>query len=300
MRRARIEPLNEVGQLVCALSEEGRVVSVFENAVNIRISNGLLVSLVASSKQMTPMGVNCPDVFNRLMNRQLMLKVGDIVRIEHGRLTIGRLQIDLQSARRFDGAVERGLTGRMDPVKIKAFREILCAVGRKGGMLGLIDAQQIDNPFVQKGIHVRDSILKARRSELSGLMTGFVGLGAGFTPSGDDLICGFLLGEKMDAISATRGRPEQGEKKHQSFDAQEKLTIWRATAGTNDGGRTLIWMALQERFPGFLLEAVTKLIEIETAADVFKVVKAAVNRGHTSGTDALVGYLLYWQISNLN
>ena len=298
--RARNDQLNEVGQLVCELSEEGRVVSIFENAVNIRISNGLLVSLVASSEQMTPMSVKCPDVFNRLMTRQLMLKVGDTVRIRHGRLTTGRLQIDLHATHRFDGTVDHRLTGRMDPDKIKAFRTAICALGRKRGMLGLIDEQQIDNPFVQKGIHVRDSILKARRSRLSELMTGFVGLGTGFTPSGDDLICGFLLGERVDAISATRGQPEKGKKKHRPFDAQEKLTIWRAAAGTNDGGRTLIWMALQDRFPGFLLGAVTELVKTEVTADIFRVVKAAVNRGHTSGTDALVGFLLYLHRTNLN
>lgn len=291
---------DEVGQLVCDLMAEGRIVSIFDKTVNILIPQGLLVSLVERHDQMTPMSVRCPAVFDSLRSRRLKLRKGDAVCIRSDRLTTGGLRIDLMTARRFQGIVNGNLTCRFDSTKISAFDRVLSTVGRREGLLGLIDGKLSNNPFTQKGLAMRNRILGSPRSRMAENLAEFAGLGVGFTPSGDDLICGFLLGQKVCAMSVWKPKSHRRESQPPSLDEAEKEIIWRAAARTNDGGRTLIWMALQDRFPGFLLDAAAGLAKAEKTAAISLIVGAAVSRGHTSGTDALVGLLLYLQRFNQN
>jgi len=285
----------EVGQLVCEFSTEGRIVSVYDKAANILVPPGLLVSLVQHPGQMTPMSVKCPALFERLRSRQVKLKVGDTARISRGRLTVGNQQIDLKAARCFQGIPEHSRVGRFKSETIAVIRRVLCMVGRRGGLLGLIDESEADNPFVRQGLMLRDGLIGSRQSRMIECLAKFVGLGVGFTPSGDDLICGFLLGKKVVALSDWNGNPDRQEMKYGPLNAKEKRRIWKEAARTNAGGRTLIWMALQGRFPGFLLDAVAGLSRSKGSAGIFRAVNTAVSRGHTSGTDALVGLLLYLQ-----
>ena len=287
---------NEVGQLVCELTAEGRIVSIFDKAVNILIPQELLVSLVRHTKQMTPMSVKCPAFFEDLRSRQLRLRLGEMARIGKERLTIGNRQIDLKTARSFQGFPACNRLGWFEPDKMSACRRVLCLVGRKGGLLGLLDEKEAENPFVQKGLGLRDGLIRSRRSRMVACLTKFVGLGVGFTPAGDDLICGFLLGQKVLGLSNANLNPDRRELKPEPLSEEEKRSIWTKTAQTNAGGRTLIWMALQGRFPGFLLDAVAGLSKAQGTPDIFRVLNTAVSRGHTSGTDALVGFLLYLQM----
>jgi hypothetical protein len=291
---------DEVGRLVCDLIAEGRIVSIFDKTVNILIPQRLLVSLVERHSQMTAMSVRCPAVFDGLRSRRLKLRVGDTACIKPGRLTIGGLRIDLTTARRFQGMVNRDLTCRFDSVRISAFDRVLSTVGRRDGLLGLIDGKLSNNPFAQKGLAMCNRMVGSPRSRMAENLAEFVGLGVGFTPSGDDLICGFLLGQKVCTMSAWERKSHRRESLLPPLDEAEKDIIWRSANRTNDGGRTLIWMALQNRFPGFLLDAASGLAKAEETAAIARVVGAAVSRGHTSGTDALVGLLLYLQRFNQN
>ncbi len=288
---------DEVGQLVCELKEEGCVVSIYDKAVNILLYKGVLVSLVVGPEQMTPMSVRCPDLFKHINSGQVKLLVGDLSRIDPDRMVIAGLKIDLERVNRFQGIADPDRMGGLDPTKISTFGKTLCLLGRKGGLLGLIDATLADNPFVTQGLLLRDGLLSSQPSRRVDSLTKFVGLGTGFTPSGDDLICGFLLGEKMVAFShGSDGRPVR-EPQPSILTEEEKIGIWEAAANTNEGGRTLIWMALKGGFPAFLLDTVKGVAKAKGPADMFRVVNAAVNHGHTSGTDALVGLLLYFRMS---
>lgn len=295
--RIRNLSADEVGQLVCELNEEGCVVSIYGKAVNILLSRRLLVSIVAGTEQMTPMSVRCPDLFKHINSGQVKLLVGDPARIEPDRMAIAGLKIDLEGVSRFQGNVDPDWMGELDPTKISAFGQTLCMLGRTGGLLGLIDATLADNPFVRQGLLLRDGLLSSQPSRRIESLARFIGLGTGFTPSGDDLICGFLLGEKMVAFSHGPDSLPGRQPQPPILTEEEKSRLWEAATHTNEGGRTLIWMALTGGFPAFLLDTVKGVATAKGPADMFRVVNAAVNHGHTSGTDALAGLLLYFRMS---
>lgn len=282
--------------MVCDLMAEGRIVSIFDKAVNILMPQGLLVSLVERRNQMTAMSVRCPAVFESLSSRRLRLRVGDTAYVKPDRLTIEGLRIDLVTARRFQGMVDPDMAFRFDSAKISVFDRVLSTLGRRDGLLELIGGRLSGNSFAQKGLAIRNRILGLPRSLMAETLAEFVGLGVGFTPSGDDLICGFLLGQKICSMSACRLKPHHRESLFSMLDEAEREIIWGSADRTSDGGRTLIWMALHDRFPRFLLDAAAGLARAKGTAAMARVVGAAVSRGHTSGTDALVGLLLYLQM----
>ncbi len=181
--------------------------------------------------------------------------------------------------------------------KVKNFHHALTMVGRPGGLLGLIDPKPDGNPFTRKGLSLRQRIFSDPGPGMAGHLAKFVGLGVGLTPSGDDLLCGFLLGEKLSAGPVRYKAHHRNLSKPVTLDEAAKAIIWKAAGQTTDAGRTLIWLALRGRFSGFLLDAAAGLADARTPADIFKTVTAAVGCGKTSGTDTLVGLLLYLQLS---
>jgi len=62
--------------------------------------------------------------------------------------------------------------------------------------------------------------------------------------------------------------------------------------GTTPGGRTLLWLALQRRFPAYLLSLAVAARDPESA-DFDRALAAAFSHGATSGQDAVSGFLRY-------
>ncbi len=287
----------ETGDLICNdrvsnIGETGTIVSVFDKAINIRISNGLLVSLIKSPQAMTPLSICCSKGFSRFKDNAFQIKVGQTVNFGPRGLTINRVFIDITRAKRFSGLPDPLLELFATPPKVERFEKILNFAGQKGGLLGIFNPEQTDLMFVQKGALIAEKNLFQSASQRIECLSEFAGLGPGFTPSGDDLICGYLLGEKIVKVPLLY--------RFNGLDEKQKDSIWTAAAHTNDGGRTLIWMALQGRFPRFLLETAGQLACAESAKDILAIVAAASKHGHTSGTDTMVGLLLYLKIALVN
>jgi hypothetical protein len=112
-------------------------------------------------------------------------------------------------------------------------------------------------------------------------LSQLIGLGPGFTPSGDDFIAGALAGERMSQIFGQPGF------------AIDKGELRTSLCKTNDAGKTLLWQALQGHFPCYLTEAVKGLSRAGGPHDLARVVSRATVHGETSGTDALAGLLWY-------
>ncbi len=294
-REQKVVPC-EVGQLICGLNQAGCVVSIFDKAVNIRISDGLLVSLVLNPGQMTPLSIRCSELFDLLRHNKAKLRVGDSVGIKPGRMLVDNCTIDWTAADRFEGLAEVHMARGLTPSRMEDIRQILRMKGRSGGMLGLIDHALIDNPFARNGALLCEKLLTPQVDQKVKYLSKFIGLGVGFTPSGDDLICGWLLADKLCALSRQTLTRQTDPLEPQRFTADHKMTLLKEASRTNDAGRTLIWMALHGRFPAFLLDAVNGLSKAENKAEMFKVISIAVGHGHSSGTDALVGLLLYYQM----
>jgi hypothetical protein len=126
-----------------------------------------------------------------------------------------------------------------------------------------------------------------------------VGLGIGFTPSGDDFISGALLTDIFLRTAVAGGTSSEG---HASVPNGATETagatgteaphlntgaIRRSLRKTTSGGATLLRLALAGKPPGYQLQILAALIQ----GDVNRIIAIAHSHGHSSGLDALTGII---------
>jgi hypothetical protein len=184
----------------------------------------------------------------------------------------------------WQGTITRADVKGLRASKIGLLRQALLLQGKGGGLLGLLRTGETGNPFVSKARQLLGRGRKAS-SKTTGadVLCGLVGLGPGSTPSGDDFIAGVLMGEEAKAV-AEKGEPVITW-------PEERELLMAALDRTNDAGKTLLWQALQGRFPNTLIEMLRAVSEAKGKQEVDAAIERAVSRGATSGTDALVGFL---------
>ena len=279
--RMDINPPEETGALVFSFDETGTIVSVSDKAVNVRVSDRRLVSIVRNAAAMTPMSVHCPVLLDC---GKFQHKTGQRVTLADGILEADGWRLDMNIAKRFEGhpAVVKPI--EMETRMLDLFDKILHLSGQKDGLLGVTREGEPRNSFVGKGREIVKKIMSNGRAQVARHLAEFAGLGPGFTPAGDDLIGGFLMGE-------TLARPEE----RLFSEASAFAHLAKATEGTCDAGRTLIWMALNRRFPRFLCRAAAELSRAESTKEMLALVTHATRYGHSSGTDALTGLLVYYK-----
>jgi hypothetical protein len=175
-----------------------------------------------------------------------------------------------------------------------------------GGFLPLIlpGAETIEtasDPFLRRGA----AVLRAAGETAGPLLdlSPLIGLGIGFTPSGDDFISGALLTDiflgaavagrnssdgRTSVPGSTNGRTSvpdsttRAAAPHMDTDA-----IRRSLRSTTSGGATLLRLALAGTPPAYQLEILAALMR----EDVKRVIAIAHSHGHTSGLDALTGVI---------
>jgi hypothetical protein len=191
--------------------------------------------------------------------------------------------------------------GKLTRTDVKGFcastvslvKETLLVKGRAGGFLGLLCKDGTRNPFVDKAIRVMSGFQSASSRTARFLaLSGLAGLGPGSTPSGDDFVTGVLLGdEALRLLSSTGAETVAGSPEPMIPWPKKREDLWIALDRTNDAGKTLLWQALQGRFPKYLIEALQAVSHAKGKQEIADAVEKAVGRGATSGTDALTGFL---------
>jgi hypothetical protein len=279
-----------VGAGVPRLSGRGEVVSVFPSAVNTRHSQGLLVSLIEETRAMTTLSVCLPALFRKQEKR---LVPGAQVRFDGHQLVTEDFVVDLLGRPTWQGELTwKDVTG-WSAWTVPLLREALLLKGRDGGLLGLLRGGETNNPFVAMAMKVLSGVQRApSRAVRSKALSGLVGLGPGSTPSGDDFIAGVLLGEEALRVLRSKEAKAVADRQETMIPwAMEKEGLWVAIDRTSDAGKTLLWQALQGRFPNYLIETVRSVSDARGAQEIEDAVERAVGRGATSGTDALTGFL---------
>jgi hypothetical protein len=275
----------EIGAFVHDSMREGEIVSVHSRALNIRCQDGFLASVVKDTRQMTSLSLTVPQLFENSEACHRCIRCGEAVRVEEDSVIINGLCIDLSDAEPWGGMISfEGLEG-FTLHKLPLVKQALLSEGRKEGLLGIIGSSDRSDPFLRKSLSVLNRIkftgIEQRR--VRGL-SPLIGLGKGFTPSGDDFIAGVLLGEEI-----VGGLPSLGEETYEI----DKEEMRGALSKTNDAGRTLLYLALRGHFPCYLIEAVKGASRAQSFEQIRKAVSAAVTQGETSGTDALAGLVWY-------
>ncbi len=256
----------------------GTIVSVYARAVNIRRPDGLLMSLVRHRGQMSALSVHVPALFDSSPALPAGIERGRRASYNGQRLVVTGRDVTLKGAPWYDSTLR--LSGRPDfrESKRAGLKRALLAQGKREGLLGVIAPGAADNHYVRSALKTLQAAGSGGKALLGGL-DKLVGLGIGFTPSGDDFLAGVMLAEAM-AEGAAPLRLKRAE-------------IRAALGKTNDGGRSLLYQVLDNHFPYYLNQTAVQLAAAHDDGEIDQAVAWAVRHGETSGTDTLTGLLWY-------
>jgi len=285
----------DVGYFVKANPWSGDVLSVYASVINILHPEGHLVSLVMKEPQMTVFGIKVASFFHRNGKDPRKglgdIRPGTLVRFDGKRLLVTDYCCDISDARLWKGELSLTDIKDFDLRKAALLRKSLLAEGRKGGFLGLVHHEDDDNMFVRKARELLDGLSVGSDSlPLVRGLSRFLGLGVGFTPSGDDFISGALLAERILSLFSTRNK--------KGLFHIEREEIMKNLEKTSYAGKTLLSPALQGHFPAYLLDLSRGLARASHLYEMIDVVRRAVSHGETSGTDATVGLSWYLELNS--
>ncbi len=264
------------GALVRGPRWRGSVCSVFPAALNIVRDDGLVVSIVGDHDAMTAMSILVPAAFPPAGIRGAEAEAlnGGGARFDGERLHLPPVTVvELAGAPLWEGTVPTMPRDAITPEVLRTAEAALLRHGRRGGLIGLAAGTAGSGPFADS----------ARAALRDGRPEALVGLGPGLTPAGDDFLTGVLLAESS------------GDLPSPLVSRASRAKIEAVASGTTPGGRTLLWQALQGRFPAYLLRFLQALAGPTTAVE--PAVRSACAHGETSGTDALSGFLWALRIS---
>jgi hypothetical protein len=277
---------------------EGQVRSVFSRAVNLMSAEGQLVSLVIDELQMTD--------FALLVERIPPLSAGMRVSGSTGQLRIAPAQetrlspaltVDLSSAVPWSGTIPADMCAAF-PAEITApLRRALTESGKSEGLLGLASGEA--NLLVRRADRVLAHARQRGRKRGSIDLSELIGLGIGFTPSGDDFIIGACAAE--EAIEPAVGEEVRAP-------VIDRAAISRRTEATTYGSAALLRSAARGSYSALIIELLRVLFGDPAAAETgeagesirrrcSRAVQLAERYGETSGIDSLVGIWWYLSIS---
>ncbi|HSO11074.1 MAG TPA: DUF2877 domain-containing protein [Anaerolineales bacterium] len=113
-----------------------------------------------------------------------------------------------------------------------------------------------------------------------------IGLGPGATPSGDDVLIGFLA-----AFWSVAGEHEQ----QLSFVHSFGTVLMQIAEQTNEISRTYLFHATQGQFSSTLTYLAAAIV---TGGDVQQHIQSAMRVGHSSGMDSVTGMLIGLRVWN--
>ena len=294
------------GELVSSAGS-ARVYSVHERVINLEVKSSdsaemsLLLSLVTSPEDMTDLALYLP-MLPRVAVRQL---------VTWGRHD-PRPTVEADAATPWTGRVGAtavtATSSRLRRELVKALTTELHSSAKPESFRGII-LRKDENPFATRA----GGLLEDSRDDSLVALRRLIGLGIGFTPSGDDFLTGVLLAWSLFPLR--RSTPDthvQG--KLRGLDGPETA---QALAKTTAGGRTLVWLALRGRFPAYLVRFGAAISELLSAAapqgartevaatelvrlhrPIREAARTAFAHGESSGMDAVSGFT--WALARVD
>ncbi|MEW6287039.1 MAG: DUF2877 domain-containing protein [Chloroflexota bacterium] len=269
--------------------------SVFRSAVNLRWDAGDgLLTLVTSDETDLPQGirVDTPPDFSFET-----LHPADPASCRDGFLHLASLKIDLRPASRWTCNLPALRTDLTDPKTTAAWRTVWQALNaRQIQTQADLVAEEVLNAARDSNLR-RSSVssiaasslhsltLAARRLDAAALpppLIALIGLGAGLTPSGDDLLAGFLAGLWCTALE---------RKERLEFLSKLGQAVIALSSRTNDISRTYLLHAAHGKVSRRLLELAQVISRGENDERLLAAADIAMQAGHTSGMDTVTGLL---------
>jgi len=273
----------------------GVVHSVFPHACNIRIDRDGLLTLVTQDKPNLPQGIRLatPSGFSFRQHVQM----GQPVACRAGILRVGgsELTVDLRTARRWHLDLGRLGLDLHRPDHAQAWTVAWLeweALRPQGGMSVLSDVQSLNTSVFINRLHLTAStivpaILDATRAFDVGVAASsvgsLIGLGPGLTPSGDDFVVGYLAG-----LRSTAG--DESSRWTFLMAIGDSLSEAASRAGTIS--RAYLLAATSGHFSEPLSILAQQLSAATDMNSVRAATRGALQIGHTSGADGVLGFLL--------
>jgi hypothetical protein len=275
--------------------------SVFRSAVNLKPkAESRLITLLASSEANLPQGIRLytPNGFSF---EELSVGIQGVCRNGILNFEIFSLTIDLQNTKYWDGSLLALHANMNNPSVTTAWRSAWQLLNNRqlNSESELVAKDLLHSPpkkqsalsqQIHKALH---DILKATREYSFAddhAIGTLIGLGIGLTPSGDDLLVGYIAGLYCAA---------NGEEKRLSFISALSEVITRLSDRTNDISRTYLYHAAHGQVSSRLVDLANAIC---TGADPQYVRECAIfamQAGHTSGMDVVTGLmfgLIAWDI----
>lgn len=246
---------------------EGLVQTVYSKAVNLLHPSGYLISIVDTIENMTDFGLVVSDfglLVSNIFNGSHFLWKGS-------QIIFSDIIIDISRASEWSGALNA------DPLitipDIEYLKKTFIKFSTEDGLSSVL-TKKADNFYSNAAVKLLEKAVKKGYNSNDRLidLSFLVGLGIGFTPSGDDFLTGIMLYETMSGTNIIN-----------------RETIEAALSGTTEGGRTLLTLALKNSFPFYLKQFAES---ITSGSSFFEsVVIRALEHGSSSGSDSLTGFL---------
>lgn len=243
----------------------GTVAGVHRDAVNVSVSDdygGYFVSLIRKVSDWTELAIAVADHHWPALGKA---QTGDTVALASD----GRLLVSNRARPLTVTAAPAPLPAAQAPIPSEALAEVrnrLLSHHSASGFVALLAPATAGDRFAQRAA-VR---ITAWQPDDTTPLTTLVGLGAGFTPSGDDFLSGVLLAERLAGVALA-----------------DHGAIRQALPTTVPAGSSLLRVALAGYPPAYQLRIAQALLQADSSAAL----TTAEAHGHTSGLDALAGVL---------
>jgi hypothetical protein len=264
-----------------------RALHVFDRAAYLVDDRGAIVLLAAAPAPMGPFTISARLDVGSLLH---VMDVGDTASVLPGRLSVGRLTVRTEGALAWESVPDWPATRSTIAARaaqLAAMRKVLRDETRRGIFASRVtdesgaDTAGFDARLTARAAKTADDVLRALRSSdmarLSRASAGLAGLGTGFTPSGDDFLMGaiFSFWTVLPAESARR---------------ISRVVLQAAAPRTTPASGA--WLAAAAR--GEAAEPWHRMVA-SLAVGRHEAVQAAsraiLRTGHTSGEDALIGFV---------
>jgi len=247
-----------------------------ETAVDDPVPGAVFISLLEREIDMTAYGLLVSTIPGGM-------KPGMQAVLADGVLALGGEKIAHDhGAGVWDGFLETG-SFRAGEERVRAWLENALQRHADSGGFAALAGETDPNPFAARARRVlfrAQAVERGGRQVIAGLHE-LVGLGIGFTPSGDDFISGVLLG-----AAASGGRTGT------TYPAVEMEPMAGQLQKTSTGGATLLRLCLAGRFPAYQHRLLKSLRTARTEEEVNAAVEDAASHGETSGLDSATG--VWW------
>lgn len=283
-----------LGDAVPRVDFDAVVHSVFRSAINLRLNNGdNLLTLVTSNEADLPQGirVDTPEDFSFEIFR-----AGEPVtcRDDTLRFASSALTIDLRGAESFICDLPSLQADMTNPAVATAWQCVWQALNQlqiqsNAEIIAqnLFRSDETSRPVVSRkaGEAMRGLFAATRQFDLTtaSSLNALIGLGSGLTPSGDDLLVGYLAGLWCSVLDKSE---------RVQFVSDLGKVVVHLSQQTNDISRTYLYHATRGQVSSRLADLAEAICRGENSDRLLTTVESAMQVGHTSGMDAVTGLLI--------